>query len=144
MFDENLLAPGLIARAEARLRHVALDEALAGGADPSASAALARRAAVLTRPATRDVVADALAQVLAAAAAPPSRVRVPPRRREALAAEEQVRDLERRLRDDAPVYAQGVALVATLVTDGTGPLYQPRSDRRLADQLAAARDALDG
>jgi hypothetical protein len=60
---ERTMQPGALARLEARLRAVALDQAIAAGADPASSPARARRAASLTSPRTRLRLAAALAKL---------------------------------------------------------------------------------
>src|SRR5271166_1127413 len=79
------LEPGRLARLLARARSASLDDALIAGADPAGSRQLAARALRLTSPRFRTSLADALERLLQAAQGPPSRRRVCPRRRTALA-----------------------------------------------------------
>jgi hypothetical protein len=51
--------------------------------------------------------------------------------------------LAQRLRDPAPVSARGMARVAILVTDGSGPLYYSVASSDLAEAVRCARDALE-
>ncbi|MBV8948788.1 MAG: hypothetical protein JO286_04375 [Solirubrobacterales bacterium] len=51
--------------------------------------------------------------------------------------------LDRRLRAPEPVSAHGVALLESLLTDGTSPLYRPTEPGALGSQLRAAAAALE-
>jgi hypothetical protein len=46
------------------------------------------------------------------------------------------------LRNDAPLYARGVAMLNVVLTDGTGPAYTDRRGDTLTRQLQIARDSL--
>jgi hypothetical protein len=139
-----VLAPGWLARLGARLRGAALDGALIEGADPAHSPQLAARAAWLTTPGTRAVLARGLDRLLGA----PSDAS---RRRGVLAGAEsagdsapELRELAGLLRGPAPVYARGVAMLWRLLADGTGPAYTDREGAALASELVRARIALGG
>src|SRR2546427_721515 len=68
---ERALHPPRSARLAARVFGDRLDRALSDGADPTTSATLAARAAVLTSSATRAELADGLDVILASAQTPP-------------------------------------------------------------------------
>ncbi|MBV8998793.1 MAG: hypothetical protein JO304_07020 [Solirubrobacterales bacterium] len=51
--------------------------------------------------------------------------------------------MDRRLRGAEPVTAQGVALLESLLTDGTSPLYVPTEPGALGSRLRAAAAALE-
>lgn len=140
----RVFAPGIVARANARIRARTLDRALAGGAHPSDSPALAHRAARLASPQTRRHAADGLERLLAAATGPPSRRRVHPRRGAVVAQAEQLRDTAALLRAPIAVYAQGMAMLTLLLSDGTGPAYSEGRDGAFAGELERAREALTG
>jgi hypothetical protein len=122
-----------------------LDRELAAGAAPWTSPELELRAAQLTAPASRRALAWALGNILDAceeAAAGEAAVTLAwpavDRQRTAL------RALADRLAGDAPVRAQGVALVARLVAEDGGPLYDGRrGELELQRRLRDARLALE-
>jgi hypothetical protein len=134
----------LLVAALARIRWRSLDRALASGADPSSSAALARRARHLTRPDTRASLAGSLRDVIAAAGQPPPMPssRIPPSRPEVPAARGELEAIASLLASDAPVYAEGVARVELLLTDGGGPLYSPDYPAALSRELDLINAAL--
>lgn len=140
----RLLAPGWATRNLARLRRSALDRALAQGADPSSCEQIAARAAQLAGAPTRTRLAAALERLALIADGPPSRVRVSPSRTAVQANREQLLELAAVLRRDDPLYARGIATLAVLVTDGTGPIYTDRRGEALARQLDLARAGLIG
>jgi hypothetical protein len=141
---DRLLSPGRWVRWGARLRGAALDRALAAGADPSASRLLAARALELTTPGARRTLAEALEIVLRGAQRPPSRRRLAPPRAAVDANAATLSELAARLRSGAPAHAPGIAKVATLITDGTGPLYERGDGAALAAALRDACAALPG
>jgi hypothetical protein len=120
--------PGWRDRTVARWRPRPLDEALAAGTPPEASAALALRAQRLTEPGQRRSIAQALRTVLQEAreGPRPSRVRIVPSRSRVAAAGAELAGLADALADPGPVAARGAAEALLLLTDGTGPLYNPR------------------
>ncbi len=135
--------PGLGARLAARWRPRQLDLALAGGVPPEANVALALRAQELTDLTRRRSIADALRQLLREAreGAPLQPARIRPDRRRVAAASEELRTLADTLDDPGPVAASGVAQAWILLTDGTGPLYNPWSRTTLrAGAARAARE----
>jgi hypothetical protein len=126
------------------LLHRALDDRLAHGADPAASAALRLRAHQLTAVRARSRIADALERAVRAAEEPSGGLSaaVPVGRRQVDAARWQLVALVERLRAPRPVWAQGVAMVLQLLVDAASPLYQDGDDLRAA--ALAAIEALDG
>jgi hypothetical protein len=135
--------PSLRARLAARWRPRRLDRALAGGVPPEASAALALRAQELTELERRNSIAGALRGVLRESreGAPLSPSRIRPDRRRVTAASEELSELADTLADPGPVAAGGVAQAWILLTDGTGPLYNPFS--RTSLRAGAARAVRD-
>jgi hypothetical protein len=140
----RLLAPGRWTRLLAYSRHVALDRAIASGADLAASPLLAARAAQLTRACTRNEVAASLERVAALADGPYPRFRVVPRRAVVRQNRDELIELAMILRGDGPAYARGVALLERVVTDGAGPAYADGNGELLAAQLRHARERLAG
>jgi hypothetical protein len=133
--------PSLGARLAARWHPRRLDRALAGGVPPETSTALALRAQELTELERRRSIADAFREVLREAreGAPFAPGRIRPDRSRVVAAREELRALADTLSEPGPVAAGGVAQAWMLLTDGTGPLYNPYS--RTSLRLGAARAA---
>ncbi len=126
--------PRLRDRMAARWRARQLDRALARGTPPEASAALALRAQRLTEPEHRRSIAEALRRIVrdAQTGRRAALGRVKPSRALVTAARTELSLLADTLEEPGPVAAGGVARALLLLTDGTGPLYSPRSDTRLA------------
>jgi hypothetical protein len=141
---QRLPCPGRAARLVARLRRTALDGALARGANPAGSPLLAARAASLTAAASRDALADTLDLVIARAHGRPRRGRVTPPRGSVLENAATRAELARLVRGGTPLYARGLAMLASLLTDGSGPLYARGDGAALAGALGDARAALAG
>jgi hypothetical protein len=134
---------GRLARLLARAHAARLDEALIGAADPARSPQLAARAAHLTGRRSRAAIADGLERLLQAAEGPRGHTGVLARAGHVLANGDLLHELAGELRGTAPLYAQGIAIVNRLLTDGTGPAYL--GDRqRLARRLCEARAAMRG
>lgn len=115
------------------LRRRRLDADLARGANPLESPALGLRARQLGEPAQRHCLATAIERAL-------DHVRRPPRRSGLVApgdldraAQHHLERIACRLRSNRPIGERGDALVSELVSDGTGPLYNP------GDESPAAR-----
>jgi hypothetical protein len=117
-----------------------LDRALANGASPDSTVALALRAQTLVRPEERATLARGIERILAqtphlrGGRAPSSPSPSFYRRVQSVA--DELRDLVRCLRTRGPVSAQGIAQVRVLLTDGAGPLHYGGGDLRLAVQAA--------
>ena len=128
----------LIARGHSRT----LDRELAAGAAPESSPAVALRARRLLDPCERRSIAEGLRRLVRDArdGPPLSRVRVPAVWTRVAAAGEELDQLADALSRPGPVAAHGVAEALLLLTDGTGPLYNPESHsslRRLAAEATA-------
>jgi hypothetical protein len=140
----SLLVAGRVTvrdRVSARWRPAHLDRALAEGAPPESSPALALRARRLTALTRRRSLAGALRRIVREALDDPrvSRGRVRPDRHGVEAAREELTALADGLADPRPVAAHGVAQAWLLVNDGTGPLYNACS--RASLRAGAARAA---
>ncbi len=132
--------PRLRDRFAARWQSGRLDRALAGGTPPEASRALALRAQHLTEPEQRRSLAQALRRIVREAheRRPIVTGRVMPSRVSVTAAREELSLLADALDEPGPVAAGGVAQAALLLIDGTGPLYNPWSAKRLGAGAARA------
>lgn len=140
---ERTIEPSWASRTMARLRSRALDRALIDGADPADSTQLAARACKLTSRSNRSLLATGIERLLSAAGAPPSRAHLAPKRSTILAEADQLRALAELLRGQSPLYAQGLAMLGDLLTDGTGPVYRGEPEA-LGWRLEEARCALAG
>ena len=113
-----------------------LDVALANGTPPESSAALALRARRLTRLSRRRELARTIRRI--SQCAPRGRWGVSPLRGRVAAASDELETLAEALAEPNPVSARGVAQALLLVTDGTGPLYNPYSDGSVRSRAATA------
>jgi hypothetical protein len=122
-----------------------LDRQLAAGVSPRESELLAIRSERLTGKRYRARMAAGLARVVRDADATKRGFSAAVRadRREVIAARTVIATLDRRLRAAEPVSAQGVALLESLLTDGTSPLYRPTEAGALGSRLRAAAAALE-
>jgi hypothetical protein len=136
----------LVTVVRAGLRGWRLDAALAGGADPCESPALAHRAARLTSRRSRERLAASVDGVLTAAArpAPGFSSAVRPCRGEVVSAASLLIEVRELLRSTAPVYCGGVAMVRGLLRDGGSPLYLPDRRGALKGELEVILSALEG
>ena len=140
-------------RVLARSQAARLDRELAEGASPEANATLAARAARLTSTEFRRDLAASLRRILAAAGEPALAadarvplgsarpIRVPVRTTRVSQSAPLLAELASRLLEPGPVPVGGVAMVARLLADGTGPLYREAARDDLgavAEQAAAA------
>jgi hypothetical protein len=141
---QALFEPTLVTRLRARLRRLELDHALAEGADPSSSPLLAARAAQLVAPGARHRLAAALERFVLTADAPPTRVRVRPRRPAMDANRFRMLELAGTLRAGGLLYARGIAILELVLIDGTGPAYTDARGEGLARQLELAGASLGG
>jgi hypothetical protein len=131
-----------------------LDRELAEGASPEASASLAARATQLTSTEFRRDLAASLRRILAAAGKPAPQVaapaplgsarplRVPLRLTRISESAPLLAELASRLLEPGPVPVRGVALVAQLLADGTGPLYREAARDDLGALAGRAANAL--
>ncbi len=131
-------------RVLARVRGRRLDLALAGGAPPEQNAAVALRARRLIDPSNRRSMAETLRRMLREShdGHSISYAHVPPCRTRVLAAREQLDELADALSRPGPVAVHGVAEALVLLTDGTGPLYNPTSRVSLSALAAEALEDL--
>jgi hypothetical protein len=135
----------LLLRIRPRWQRDALDEKLAYGADPTARAELALRAAQLRSREGRVEIATGIERVLSEVGDqwPPVVSQIVPVHHSAI--RQNARDLyalTRRLRDDEPLDVRGAAMASRLSNDGSGPLYRD-GNGDLAHAVRAARLALD-
>ncbi len=141
---ERAFAPGRLARLMARLRSRELDRKLIAGADPGASPVLAARAGHLTQRSMRVRLANQLDDLVNGLDARPGRLIIRPRVGAVRASQDELRQLAARLRGFAPVYADGMAMLADLITDGTGPVYATGHGTTLAGRLRTVSAAIGG
>ena len=136
----STLVPGRAARLIARLRQYSLDRELIAGADPASSTQLAARAARLASTRERTQLADGVERLLSVAQGPQRRWWAVSRHGPVLANAAELGDLAGLLRSNTPLYAQGIAIVHDLLTDGTGPVFCGSAEclkRRLSDARTA-------
>jgi hypothetical protein len=137
--------PTLGLRGRVFLQRGALLRRLAGGASPSGSPELARRAEQISSPRHRRLLASGLERVIDAAEERPRpySAAVPLRRRAILTNRYALLGLAFELRDTSQeVSAYGLALVEQLLSDGGSPLYIENPDETLEGALSQARAAL--
>jgi hypothetical protein len=132
--------PRIRDRLVVRLRPRRLDRALARGTSPEASAPLALRAQRLTEPEQRGSIARELRRIVreSQGARRPTLSHIVPSRTRVRNAREELIRLADTLEEPGPVAAGGVAQAWMLLTDGTGPLYNPDSGTTLVAGAARA------
>ena len=137
--------PGPLVKLRARLAGRSLDRALAADADPTSSAALARRAVWLTDARNRHAVARSIRRLLEVSPARrgPSSA-VPPHSGELTAARLPLARMAALLDTDVPVYSRGMARAQLLLTEGDSPLYAPQRTGQLLQEAEAIVVALEG
>ncbi len=141
--DLTLRRVGWRDRLAARLRAGTLDAALVAGASPESSVPLALHAEHLCAYSQRRLLASSLRRLVALSEAPATRRRSMPVNRVAVQrACGELESLADRLAADGPVDVRGVAKLRALLSDGTGPLYQPVEAGRLDQELVAVRSAI--
>lgn len=128
-----------------RWRSLALDTQLAAGLSPDDERLRAIRADALVLPNRRRWLATQYDELASEARRQPPfpDLRPPLARRAILAAEGELHRLAQALRSPLPVPARGVALASLLLTDGTGPVYNPYSRRSLTEELRESIRFLD-
>jgi hypothetical protein len=137
--------PSLALRVRTRWRRNSLDDELARGADPAASAEFGLRAAQLRSRAERSRLANAVIESLGDTRGPNLGVfRMKTRRQHAAIREsaDELLALVLRLRDDQPIDVRGAAKTARLLNDAASPLHSD-SGQDLQHAIRAARVALD-
>ncbi len=119
-----------------------LDHALATGRPSEEAASLALRARRLTSLSRRRSLAETINRIVREAHEGPrgSYLRIAPASRRVVAAREELSRLAHLLAEPGPVATSGVAQASLLLTDGTGPLYNPRSP---GDLRASAERAIE-
>jgi hypothetical protein len=141
----NLDRPSLRLRLRVSTQSTALDNELARGASPMRSRELALRARQLVEPKRRERLASALESLCEHAQRASSTTSIVPLpRREITEAGASLLALAQRLRDPAPIYAGGAAMISVLLRDGTGTVYTAGAGPELRRGLRAAAAALDG
>jgi hypothetical protein len=127
-------------RLVARTLAPSLDRQLAAGSSARSSQALAARADHIVSPAGRRELARRWADVLNRAYRQPvpRSPRAPLRRGAIVAAEQDLRAMISVLTSGLPIDARGAAMASSLLSDGTGPLYNHRS---LVDLSSVVREA---
>jgi hypothetical protein len=138
-FPKSALTRGAVAL-RVRLRRHHLQAALADGADPWGSPELMQCAAELTAIDARRKLAEAIDGLICFADHPRTMTplgRFP--RAPVLRERTALLDLADRLRAPAPVSVMGVALVAELLCDGSGPLHHPEDHAEDAISRAVDR-----
>jgi hypothetical protein len=138
--------PSLALRWRVAVRRDALDRALAGGDETTASSELAFRAVRLVRERNCRGLAGCVRRAVWEAEAGVSAMRVSPRpvrRAEVLSARKTLLLLAERLESTRPNSPEGVAIVQRLLTDLRSPLFawaEPGTVRRLARLAVTAMD----
>jgi len=138
--------PRAAARAAARLWARRLDGQLAAGAASWRSPRHAARALQLTAPRSRRALAAALEELLEEAELPRAAARwaaIEPCREQVRAARAPILAIAVRLRDGAPVRANGVARLRLLLSDGLGPCFVAGEPGELVRALDAVARRLD-
>jgi hypothetical protein len=136
--------PSLALRVRTRRQRDRLDDELARGADPAASAELDLRASQLRSVSGRRELANALVEALGDARGPNLGAFRMKRRRQHAAIREAGDDLQalvERLRDGEPIDVRGAAMTARLLNDAASPLHQD-SGQDLRHAIRAAWVAL--
>lgn len=100
---------------------------------------------MLVSQANRGELAQDLNNLLVQARKPsaPNTLRVPLNRRAIIACEPHLRELISALLRPSPAPARGIAMVSWLLSDGTGPLFNPRRSAELVNALTDAHTQLD-
>ncbi len=137
--------PSLTDNIRLHLNSARLDADLAAGIAPEASPLHAARARHLVTPRFRHVSAANWEHLLLAAREPTRGLsgRVPIRRERVNRAEPEIRELITALRATGPIPSRGVAIATNLLTDGRGPIYNPKAPDNLRATVALAVEHLD-
>jgi hypothetical protein len=127
-------------RLAAHVHRPRLDAAMASGGPTEASAELALRARRLRSISFRRELARTIGRLVRdlEAPAPPARIRISPQRARVAAAADALSELAEALRQPKPVSARGVAQALILLTDGTGPLFNPHNHGSLRNRASTA------
>jgi hypothetical protein len=127
------------------LRSGTLDDQLAHGRAPEGSGVLAARAQRLATPARQRELAQTWLHLLERAVRPPTprSPKVPLQRAGIEACEPEIRQLVALLSHPRPSSTRGTAMASWLLSDGTGPLFQPHPPGALRLALREAIRQLD-
>jgi hypothetical protein len=131
-------------RVRVHLRALALNRALAEGANPDSDLLLSLRAEALMSMSNRQTLGQALRRLVADAGRPigPMGPVLPLDRRAILRHRSLIHEMADVLEQPGPVDLRGVAAVETLVRDGAGPLYTADRKGALGARLQALRSLL--
>jgi len=146
---ESKRGPSLWLRIRVALTKPELDSALADGADPRSTAALALRAQQLADSSSRNRLATGienlfrLATIGPGAEATTSLVRAPFDRYRIDANRPELEELAAKVRGAGPNNVRGLAIVSVLVEDAGSPLYAYTPSDQLKPAIQAASSALD-
>jgi hypothetical protein len=136
--------PRLRDRLAVRLRSGKFDRALAGGRPSESSAALALRARQLVELSSRRSIAESLRRLATSrrGAQAPTDPRILPDRAAVAGSRAELQKLADALVAPGPVAVRGVAQARILLTDGTGPLYDPRGGATVGAEALSAIESL--
>ncbi len=140
-------AAGVLVRLSVRLRRHILDRQLALGRDPDTSAELMLRAWQLVQPSSRRAVAQAVRRVVhrAEERRPNGLTSVAPVSREAvIGSREGLLGVADAIEHSEHARACGVARALGLITDVSGPLFNPAQGDLLGPAIWAVADGLRG
>ena len=139
--------PGLALRLRVRWNALALDSALAGGADPGASDELTLRAQQLAQPKTAEEMARSIGHLLElvdrSSAAQLAVTRMPFGIDQVQAVRPRLVKLAERLRAKGSHPVRGLAMANLLLEDGGGPLYVHDTLDGLERAVGATLSAID-
>ena len=144
IFDRHSEPMTLWVRLKTWWRSAHCDRQLVAGTDPASSPELSLRASQLRSPARRIRLASSLEHVVSEAF--DQRLgfttQAPLRSAEVRSCADELFALAHRLRDGRQVDARGVAMAASLLFEGTGPLFTKTEPSALSDAVRAAQYAL--
>jgi hypothetical protein len=146
---ESKRGPSLWLRIRVALKRLELDSALAEGADPRTTEALALRAEQLADSSSRTRVATGIENLFRMATIGPgpeattSLVRAPFDRYRVAANRPELEELAGRVRQARPQNVRGLAMASVLLEDPRSPLYAHTPSDQLKPAIQAASSALD-
>jgi hypothetical protein len=146
---ESKRGPSLWLRMRVALKRLELDSALADGADPRTSDALALRAEQLADSSSRTRIATGIENLFRMATMGPgpgattSLVRAPFDRYRVAANRPELEALAGKLREARPHNVRGLAMASVLLEDPCSPLYTHTPSDQLKPAIQAASSAVD-
>jgi hypothetical protein len=146
---ESKRGPSLWLRIRVGLKRLELDSALAEGADPRTTDALALRAEQLADSSSRTRVATGIENLFRMATIGPgpgattSLVRAPFDRYRVAANRPELEELAGKVRQGRPQNVRGLAMASVLLEDPRSPLYAHTPSDHLKPAIQAASSALD-